>query len=289
LQISTGRLIVRILLGVYAILLAYVLLGLVLGFTVSADIFFDLSFALLFFAIAQSIFELGTKNALLFLVLSSVIGYAAEVLGTSTGFPFGQYNYSELLGPKVLGVPVVVPFIWFVISYVTLSAVQGTVTSGSEKRRREQYSSSRFNAILSISMLSALGAMAWDLLIDPMFTSYGYWVWDARQPIALPRLSGIPLTNFLGWFVLVFVMVAIYLRFGTKTPNITKRNNTYDSYIVYVMLLIDGVVANWQLGHYLVIEVGASTMIAFLALSIIHSMNSNRNKTSTGSETLQVK
>ncbi len=134
-QISKGRLIVHILLGVYAILLAYILLGLVLGFTISADIFFDLSFALLFFALAQSIFELGTKNALLFLALSSVIGYAAEVLGTSTGFPFGQYNYSELLGPKVLGVPVVVPLIWFVISYVALSAVQGTVTSGSEKAK----------------------------------------------------------------------------------------------------------------------------------------------------------
>ena len=58
-----------------------------------------------------------------------------------------------------------------------------------------------------------------------------------------------------------FVMVSIYLRFATKTPDITKRNNTYDSYIVYVMLLIDGVVANWQLGHYLVIGFGVSTMM----------------------------
>jgi uncharacterized membrane protein len=138
-------------------------------------------------------------------------------------------------------------------------------------------------------MLAAFGAMAWDLLIDPMFTSYGYWAWDARQSVALPRLSGIPPTNFLGWFVLVFVMVGIYLRFATKTPSITKRNNTYDSYIVYGMLLIDGVIANWQLGHYLVIGTGASAMIAFLALSIIHSMNSSRNRINTGPQTLQVK
>ncbi len=83
-------------------------------------------------------------------------------------------------------------------------------------------------------------------------------------------------------------MVAIYLRFSTKT-SITKRNNTYDSYIVYVMLLIDGVLANWQLGHYLVIGIGVSAMIAFLALSIIHSMNSNGNEINTGLQTLQVK
>jgi putative membrane protein len=123
----------------------------VLGFIISADIFFDLSFALLFFALAQSIFELGTKNALFFLVLSAVIGYAAEVLGTSTGFPFGQYSYSELLGPKVLGVPVFVPLIWFVISYVTLSVTQDTVISEGEIRRQEQqYPSNRFSAILSL-------------------------------------------------------------------------------------------------------------------------------------------
>jgi uncharacterized membrane protein len=115
-----------------------------------------------------------------------------------------------------------------------------------------------------------------------MFTSYGYWTWDVRQPVTLPRLSGIPLTNFLGWFILVFAMVIIYLRFFTKTPSITKRNNTYDSYIVYVMLLIDGAVANWQLGHYLVTGFGVSAMLAFLAFSIIHSVNSSGNEINTG-------
>ena len=169
LQISKGRLIVHILLGVYAALLAYILLGLLLGFTISADIFFDLSFALLFFALAQSIFELGTKNALLFLALSSAIGYVAEVLGTSTGFPFGQYSYSGVLGPKVLAVPVVVPLIWFVISYITLSVVQGTLVRESERRRQEQHSSNRLNAILSTALPSLF-------LAKSSFTRYWFFL-----------------------------------------------------------------------------------------------------------------
>ena len=138
-------------------------------------------------------------------------------------------------------------------------------------------------------MLAAFGAMAWDLLIDPMFTSYGYWTWDVQQPVALPRLSGIPLTNFVGWFVLVFAVVLIYLLFIARTFDIAIRNNTYDSYIVYVMLLIDGVVANLQLEHYLVIGIGASAMIVFLALSVVRSVNSSGSKIKSGSETLQVK
>ena len=124
--------------------------------------------------------------------------------------------------------------------------------------------------------------------VNSMLASYDYWNWDARQPITLPRLSGIPLTNFLHWFVLVFVIFSIYMCFATKTPDIIKRNNTYYSYIVYVMLLIDGVVANWQLGHYFVIGIGVSTM-SFPHFSFVQSMNSNRNKINTGLQTLQVK
>ena len=43
------------------------------------------------------------------LVLSAGTGLAAEVLGVRTGFPFGEYAYTDALQPQVLGVPVVVP------------------------------------------------------------------------------------------------------------------------------------------------------------------------------------
>ena len=265
---QVARLIVHVLLGVYAVLLAYIILGLVLGFTISADIFFDLSFALLFFALAQSIFELGTRNAVIFLIFSSFAGFAAEVLGTNTGFPFGDYGYSELLGSKLLGVPVVVPLIWFVISYITLSILLGAFHIIHRPA----------GATLSISALAAFGAMAWDLLIDPMFTSYGYWTWSASQPIVSPRLSGVPLTNFLGWFVLVFVVISLYLGFMKGSTMIPRRKNTYDSYAAYVMLLIDGVIANWQLGHYLVIGIGSLAMVVFLVSSFVYSSMKSRTQ-----------
>ncbi|MFI5420248.1 MAG: hypothetical protein ACHQ1H_04715 [Nitrososphaerales archaeon] len=45
---SAGKIVVHFLLGVYAIILAYIILGLLFKINVSADIFFGLSFALLF-------------------------------------------------------------------------------------------------------------------------------------------------------------------------------------------------------------------------------------------------
>src|SRR5579875_2878594 len=60
--------------------------------------------------------------------------------------------------------------------------------------------------IVLLCALAAFGSVAWDLMIDPMFTAYGYWVWGT-QLFPRPEISGIPLTNFLGWFIVVFLML----------------------------------------------------------------------------------
>ncbi len=126
---TSGRLAVHILLGIYALVLGYILLGLIFRFNVSADVFFGLSFALLFFTLGQSIYEMGIKKALLFLLITCIIGFLAEVLGTNSGFPFGKYYYTDFLGQKLLGVPVVVPLVWFVITYLCFSVVAGNLNS----------------------------------------------------------------------------------------------------------------------------------------------------------------
>ena len=256
-----AKLVVHALLGIYAAVLVYILLGLLFRFNVSADIFFGLSFALLFFTLGQSIYELGFRRALLFLLITGVIGFLAEVLGTNTGFPFGKYYYTNFLGEKFLGVPIVVPLVWFVIAYVCYSIASGR--SGS------------YSSIASLTLLTAFGAVAWDFMIDPMFSSYGYWVWTG-QFLPLPELDGIPLTNFVGWFVLVSLMVFVCVYIipaptGKPTHQLFSRKNNPDSIIAYVLLMLDGVIANYSLGNYSVIALGLFAMLAFLALSVIKS------------------
>jgi uncharacterized membrane protein len=260
--------VVHLFLALYAAILAYILLGLVFNFSISADIFFDLSFAILFFALAQSFYELGARRTLLYVALSSVIGFLGEVLGANTGVPFGKYSYGDLLGAKVLGVSVVVPLLWFVITFIAFSiVVQGAARS-----------TGRGTYILQAAALTAFGATSWDILVDPMFSSpsYGYWTWAPNQG---PTLSGVPLTNFVGWFVLVFLMVACFLYLlpkGDKIP-VMKRRNTVDSYIVYVLLMVDGIIANSALGHSIVIVAGVSAMLGFMAISFFRARNRKAN------------
>ena len=59
---SIAKGVIHGLLLVYALILVYILSGLIFKFYIQADIFFDLSFALLFFTLVQCFYELGTKK-----------------------------------------------------------------------------------------------------------------------------------------------------------------------------------------------------------------------------------
>jgi len=261
---TRGSLVVHILLLVYAAILVSIVFVLIFKLSVSSDIFFGLSITLLFFALGQSVYELGIKNAVSFLVLTSAIGFLAEVLGTNSGIPFGKYYYTDFLGEKFLGVPIVVPLVWFVISYLSYSIVRGY-------SRKSSWGSSKTSIIAKVALLSAFGAVSWDFMVDPMFSAYGYWVWTG-QFLPLPELDGIPLTNFLGWFVLVALMIFVCLSLLSPKSGsgLVKRNNARDSVIAYVLLMVDGVVANFSLHNLTVIGIGLFTMITFIVIAIYY-------------------
>ena len=258
-----GRRVAHLLLAIYAITLGYVILGLIVNYYITADIFFALSIVLLFFSLGQAVHEMGARNAIVFLAITTFVGFLFEVLGTSTGVPFGKYYYTNFLGAKVLNVPIVVPFVWFVIVYLTFSMC----FSYFGERKAMSESGTR---VLSLVGLAAFGAVAWDLMVDPMFSSpsYGYWVWQNASSTL--TLSGVPLSNFIGWFCLAFLMIVAFL-FVTRKKKVILRRNVIDSRIAYSLLLIDATVANGSLEHYFVIALGVAAMLAFLVASYLVS------------------
>ena len=73
-------------------------------------------------AIAVGLFlyrTLGLKRCLTFMVPAVVLSLSSELLGTSTGFPFGSYHYLSGLGYKIAGlVPFTIPLSWFYMGAV---------------------------------------------------------------------------------------------------------------------------------------------------------------------------
>ena len=143
-------------------------------------------------ALAHAAVTRGPRYAAGFLVIVSGLGLAAEILGTATGFPFGCYHYAHgRLGPALAGVPLLVPLAWTGGLYpVWVVAAR-------------LYPCTR----LRIPM-TALGAVGWDLFLDPQMVAAGRWTWCSPQP-GLPGTAPIPYTNYLGWFAVALLMAGL--------------------------------------------------------------------------------
>ncbi|MFE2994951.1 carotenoid biosynthesis protein [Nocardia sp. NPDC059246] len=144
----------------------------------------------------------GVRWAVGLLAIVFGIGFGAEVLGIATGFPFGSYDYaSGRLGPELLGVPLIVPLAWTGGLY-PVWVVAGMLGHG---------------AVGRIS-LTALGAVGWDLFLDPQMVADGQWTWRSTGA-GLPGLGQIPVTNYLGWFAVALVMAGLLEWWDRTAPD----------------------------------------------------------------------
>ena len=133
----------------------------------------------------------GARAAGALIATATLGGFAVEAVGVATGFPFGTYDYSGQLGPKVLGVPLIIPLAWTWMAWPAWLAAL-------------RLSRSRWRQVL----IAAAGLAAWDLFLDPQMVAEGYWSWQSPTP-ALPGVPGIPVGNYLGWLGFAVVLMAV--------------------------------------------------------------------------------
>lgn len=133
----------------------------------------------------------GGRRALVLLGLSLGIGGATEWASLTTGWPYGRYTYTGLLGPALGGrLPVLIPFAWFV-GCATALVIARQLAS---------------NAPAAVAVAAAL-VVLWDLVLDPAMTvGFAAWQWADYGPY-----YGIPLRNFAAWGVIAAAIVAAYL------------------------------------------------------------------------------
>jgi uncharacterized membrane protein len=146
-----------------------------------------------FFAasVTHALVHRGLRWTGLYVLVTTGTGLLAESLGTSTGFPFGSYDYADSLGWKLLSVPVVIPLAWAMMAYPCLLVGQ-------------RLASTRLGA----AVVGGVALAAWDLFLDPQMVEAGHWTWSDVE-LALPGAPGIPVSNYLGWLLVAVLMVGV--------------------------------------------------------------------------------
>ncbi|MGK7879362.1 MAG: gamma-carotene 1'-hydroxylase CruF [Crocosphaera sp.] len=157
---------------------------------------------------------LGVWHWLGFMLPALAISLSSELLGTSTGFPFGHYRYLTGLGYKIAGlVPFTIPLSWFYLGFSAYLIARAGLNN--------KISQNWLKMVASIA-LGSIFLTAWDFVLDPAMsqTTMPFWVWE--QPGAF---FGMPYQNFAGWFGTgaVFMTVATLI-WKVKPLNFPQSN-----------------------------------------------------------------
>ncbi|GLZ59954.1 carotenoid biosynthesis protein [Micromonospora sp. NBRC 107095] len=156
-------------------------------------------------SVGHALLSRGPRVAVALVAVATGGGFAIEAIGVATGVPFGSYDYSGELGPKLAGVPLIIPLAWTWMAWPAwLAAVRLT---GGNAATADGGSGPAVGRRVGRIALATVGLAAWDLFLDPQMVAEGYWVWRDATP-ALPGLAGIPLSNYLGWLLFAVLMMS---------------------------------------------------------------------------------
>jgi len=128
------------------------------------------------FALVHGGIRYGMRGMMVFSAVCLGVGGVSESLSLRTGFPFGHYFFTGLMGPKVLDLPILLVLAYLGIGYCSW-------------------------------VLGRLIMLAWDLSMDAIWATLDRaWIWRDGG-----SFFGVPWSNFAGWYLTAFVF---YLAFA---------------------------------------------------------------------------
>ena len=219
-------------------------------------------------SVTHALLTRGRRTAAALVVVTTGGGFAVEAIGLATGFPFGGYDYSGALGPKLAGVPLVIPLAWTWMAWpawlaavrlTTGRSVPGPARTGSAGTG---VAPGARRTVLRV-LLAAVGLAAWDVFLDPQMVSEGYWTWLDSGP-TLPGVPGVPISNYLGWLLFAIILMAL-LR-PAAGPDASRVADPADRpmYALYLWTYASSVLA-----HAVFLDLPASAGWGALAMSVV--------------------
>lgn len=224
LKILTGILIVMFPVGIF---LMFTQFG--KQFLWTTTVFLGLQAAIMFFVLLKlaDTVSVTISTAAIFL-----FSFFVEWWGVNTGIPFGHYYYTEVLQPKLYGVPIAIAFAWFVVSSSSLLLVRFLMRGAAD---------------IAVAFISASLILAVDLLLEP-FAAFvnNFWEWDSVQ---------IPPQNFISWFILGFIF-----SFGL-TKLLKWKNNTEEAvskipFIIVALNILNFSIINLANSYFMLTGLG---------------------------------
>lgn len=162
------------------------------------------------FALLHGSKQYRWRDMLAFWAICLVISNAFENLSILTGFPFGHYHYSAHFQPKLFLVPVLIGLAYLGMGYLTWTLAR-LILDGRTPRR---------NRVVAVPVVASFIMVSWDLTLDPVASTIGRsWIWQDGG-----AYFGVPISNFLGWYLTVYVFFQLFALYLDRRPEPAHRN-----------------------------------------------------------------
>jgi len=159
------------------------------------------------FTFIHGIRKYGTERMIAFFLFTFAISWSYETCSILTGFPFGNYYYSDALGPKLWLVPLLIMPAYFSVCYLSWIIAHVLLDKFQSSLNRIM--------VFAVPLIASFVMVMWDVSMDPVRATISKtWVWEDGGVY-----FGVPFKNFMGWFLCVYTILqtlAFYLQSQLK-------------------------------------------------------------------------
>ena len=145
-------------------------------------------------------------------ILGFLTGMITEILGVQYGWIFGDYQYGDALGKKILGVPLLIGVNWALLTIIT-----GAIAA-------QFYQNIFMRVVIGVGLMIFL-----DLLIEPIAPVLDFWVFDGGEA---------PLQNYFGWTLVALFLQTVFHSFRIAVQGWFSHQLYLLQIIFFAVLLI---------------------------------------------------
>lgn len=183
----------------------------------------------------------GSKGIISLFIITEIVGNVLENVSIATGFPFGNYHYTHSGVPFLFQVPITIGIGYFSYGYLAWCLASVMLGDGDERTRT-------FGGMIMQPVTAAFIMVMWDVVMDPISSTVSHsWIWENGG-----GFNGVPLTNYLGWFLTVWIIFQAFAIFLHMRPRAIREQQPRNLWAMPIMLY--GTTALGYLESYLLLS-----------------------------------
>lgn len=138
-----------------------------------------------------------SKKYFIFFLIAFMTGMITEIIGVNSGLLFGHYQYSNVFGLKLFGVPLLIGLNWFIIVTCAGSFFNQNLALVQQKF---SLNFSKIALVIYEIVGGAIIATCFDITLEPVAIELNFWTWENSQ---------VPISNYICWFLISAALIAV--------------------------------------------------------------------------------